>query len=74
MSLKVEFNNPDFPKGLEYDLGGFLVPNGGSVELSEDQENAFVARHQKSVKDALKSSQVKVTGSSLLGKSEGSEA
>lgn len=68
MALKVEVNDPTHEKGVEFDLGGFLVPNGGSVELDEAQEAALVARKGKSAKEALSGNpNVKVSGSALIG-------
>lgn len=67
MALKVEVNDPTHEKGVEFDLGGFIVPNGGSVELSEEQEAALVARKGKSAKEALSGNpNVKVSGSAIL--------
>lgn len=71
MTLKVEINNPEQPEGTEFDLGGILVPNGESVELSEEQERDFVARHKMPVKTKLAGNlQIKVTGKSSLSKEE----
>ncbi len=65
--VSVSFKNADFPDGITFDLGGFAVPNGGSVELDKDQELAFYARHGKSVKDHFKGNdQVEVSGSTEL--------
>lgn len=64
MSVEIAYNNPDFPKDTEFDLGGVLVKNGGSTKLNEDQEQSFVARHGKAVKDYFENSALaKVTGS-----------
>lgn len=68
MAYKIEVDFPDFEKGVEFDVGGVLVPNGGSVELTAEQEQDFVSRHQAAVKDQLGSEYVKVTGSSSLSK------
>ena len=59
MEISVDF--PDYEKGLEIDLGGLLVKNGESTEISEDQELAFVARHGTPVRD-IASSHIKVSG------------
>lgn len=68
MGVKISVDFPNMEKGTELDVGGVLVENGGSVELDDDQELAFVARHRKAVKDwAGESSYVKVTGSPKYG-------
>lgn len=67
MALKVEFNHPDFPKGEEIEVAGILVENGGSVELTEDQERSIAARRRTSARDAISGSPfAKVTGTALL--------
>jgi hypothetical protein len=69
MPLKIEFNHPQMEKGTEFDLGGFLVPNGGFVELTEDQEISFLARHRMEVKEALSGVMfVKVSGKAEASK------
>jgi len=68
MGVKLSVNFPTTAKGTELDVGGILVENGGSVELDDDQELAFVARHRKPVKDwAGDSEYVKVSGSPKYG-------
>jgi hypothetical protein len=75
VALKVEVDFPDYPKGHEFDVSGILVPNGGSTELSEEAEQAFLARKGRSVKDAFKgSANVKVSGTSALNKKEGGDS
>jgi hypothetical protein len=68
MGVKVAINFPNTAKGTEMDVGGVLVKNGGSVELDDDQELSFVARHRKPVKEwAGDSEYVKVTGTPKYG-------
>jgi hypothetical protein len=63
MALKVSFNDPAFPKDEEFDLGGVLVKNGGSVTLTEDQERAILARFGMTAKDYFADSEaIKVEG------------
>jgi len=63
----MEVNFPNFEKGLELDVGGILVPNGGSVKLTDDQEQGFVSRHGRTPKDwAGESENVKVKGSGKI--------
>jgi len=68
MGVRLSVNFPNIAKGTELDVGGVLVENGGSVELDDDRELSFVARHKKSVKDwAGDSEYVKVSGSPKYG-------
>lgn len=67
MPLKVSYNNPALPKGQEIDLGGFMVKNGSTVELTKEQEESIVARIGVSVKDYFAGSEdVKVDGTALV--------
>jgi hypothetical protein len=71
MGLEVSFTNEQFPKDYEFDVGGLLIPNMGSVKLDDDAELNFVSRHRQAVKDwAGDSEQVKVTGSPKYGPAE----
>lgn len=75
MALTVEIKHPEFEDGVEFDLAGILIPNGGKVELTEDQERTVVAKRQKAVRDVLEGNQfVKVTGTSFLSSKQLSEA
>lgn len=74
MGYKLEMNHPEFEKGVEFDVGGMLVPNGGSVELSDSDERRLILRHGASIKDALGNNvYLKVSGSSALSKKETDE-
>lgn len=54
MALTVAINHPEFPDGTEFGVAGaFLVPNNGSVELTEEQELTFAAKQGRLVSDAL---------------------
>ena len=71
MGVKLEVNFPNMAKGTELDVGGVLVENGGSTELTDEQELSFVSRHRKSVKDwAEGSEQIKVSGSGKVSSGE----
>ena len=64
-------NHPDYPKGTGFDVGGLLVPNGGSVEVDEDHERALVSQHGASVKDALSNNpHLKISGTTTLSAKE----
>ena len=74
MAYKMEANDPQFPKGTEFDCDGILVENGSSVTLTEEQERAFYARNQRSVKDVYDHSEIiKLSGSSALSSKEAGE-
>lgn len=69
--LKVSFHNPDYPDGIIFDIGGIAVPNGGSTELSEEEELRFYAKYHETPKDYFKGSkQVKVEGSQELSNAQ----
>jgi hypothetical protein len=62
--MKVEYAHPDFPTGHHFDVGGILVPNGGSVEVDADGAAAFKARTGKTLQEASKGNEfLKVSGS-----------
>lgn len=64
MEITVDF--PDYEDGIEIDLGGLLVVNRKSTEISEDQELGFVARHGKPVREQLEgNSNVKISGKAV---------
>ncbi len=64
MEITVDF--PDYEDEIEIDLGGLLVVNRESTEISEDQELSFVARHGKSVREHLEGNpNVKVAGKAI---------
>jgi hypothetical protein len=68
MALTVSINHPQFPDDTEFGVAGaFVVPNGGSVELTEEQESAFAVNQQKLVSDALGSNEMfDVSGSGAI--------
>lgn len=69
MAKTVEYHNPDFEDGVEFDVAGLKILNGGSVELSEDEELSFYSKHQKTVSDYFADDkQVKVSGKTELSK------
>lgn len=39
--MKVEFTHPDFPDGMEFAMGGLLLVNGESVDISEEAVAVF---------------------------------
>lgn len=67
MPLTVKVDHPDFPKDTEFDVGGILVPNGGSTKLDDEQEMSFVARFKKPVREFFENSDiVSIEGSGNL--------
>ncbi len=72
MAITVSVNNPAFPEGTELGVDHLgIVPNGGSLEVSEENESRFVAVKGMTVEDAFKGSGVvKVSGSSSVENAE----
>jgi len=67
----VEYHNPDMEDGIIFDVGGLAIPNGGSIELSEEAELDFFSKKQMSVADFFASDKlVKVSGKSELTKAQ----
>lgn len=74
MAYKLEVDHPNYPKDFPLNLDGILVKNKGSVTVTEEMEQRFVAKNRKSIKDIYGHSDiVKITGTSELGKSGVSE-
>jgi hypothetical protein len=55
--MRVEFNNPEFPKGIEMDVGGLLIVNGETVEVTDEQIELFQARNGITLAEALSANQ-----------------
>jgi hypothetical protein len=71
MAYKLEVDHPDFPKDFPFDLDGILVKNKGSRTLTEDEEQAFLAKNRRTVKEVYgHSTIVKITGSTELSSKE----
>ncbi len=71
MAYKLEVDHPDFPKDFEFDLDGVLVKNKGSRTLTEDEEQSFLAKNRRTVKEVYGHSKiVKVSGSSEMSRKE----
>jgi hypothetical protein len=67
MAIEIEVDYPHYEKGLEMELEGVLVKNGSTTKLSDEQEQAFVARHGKTVKEVIgKNEFVKVGGTATI--------
>lgn len=66
MALKVSVNHPQFPKDSEFGIEGIgRIPNGGSITLTDVEEEAFFARTGTKIRDAFKNNPtIKVEGSS----------
>jgi hypothetical protein len=64
MALTVSISHPQFPDDTEFGVAGaFVVPNNGSVELTEEQELAFAINQQRLVSDLPDVFEVSGTGS-----------
>lgn len=67
MAKTVTFHNPDMEDGIIFDVGGLAIPNGGSIELSDEQELEFFAKKQTTLDEFFKGDKlVKVSGKSSL--------
>lgn len=54
MALKITYDNPDFPKGHEFEIRGLgVLENGKSVTLTEEQEENFAAETGQTLGEAL---------------------
>lgn len=67
----LKLDHPDLPKGFECDLDGILCENGGSVEVTEEMEQSFVSKNQRTIKEIYGHSEiVKISGRSELSGKE----
>lgn len=67
MPLSIEYKNPDFPDGVEFDIGGILVVNGEATSVSEEDELRYVSRRRVAVRDGLaNSTYASVSGDAFL--------
>lgn len=68
LALTVSYEHPDFPEGMEFEIVGLgLIPNGGSVELTDEQEERYLNYHGMTVKESLENDPyIKVKGSARL--------
>lgn len=71
MAYKLEANHPDYPKDTEFDCDGIMVPNGGSVTVTEEMERAFLSKNGRPIKELYgHSAIIKLSGSSSLSAKE----
>jgi hypothetical protein len=70
MGLSVQVSLPQYPEGMELDLGGLLVRNGETTEVSEEQELAYVMRNRQSFSSIAQGETVKVSGSPTISAEE----
>jgi hypothetical protein len=77
MAYSLEVNHPDFPKGFEFDCDGILVKNGNTVKISKDEEQAFLSRVGRPLREIYGHKDVpdhiKLTGTTELAKTDGGE-
>lgn len=63
MSLTISYKNDAYPEGKIFSIQGIgNIPNGSSVEISEEQEHEFEAFHGKTIEEAFADSQVVTLG------------
>jgi len=68
MALTLKYHNSLLPEGQEVDVGGFLVENGGSVELTREQEASLMSLSGQMPADYLGASEdMEVSGTPFLG-------
>lgn len=72
MSYSLKFEHPQFPEGHKFSINYLgQVVNGGSVDIDEEAERAFIANNGKTVEDAFANDAlVTVSGSSALQQDE----
>lgn len=63
MPLKLSLDTPSYEKGKELYIMGVAVLNGGSVELTEEQEQRMLAHYGKLPSSDDSSDTFKVAGS-----------
>ena len=51
--MNVKFHNPEFPSGMEVDVGGILLINGKKMEVTDEEVEAYKARHGETLKARL---------------------
>lgn len=51
--MKVSFDNPEFEKGTEFDIGGLLLINGDEVDVDDEALELYQARHGYTLADAV---------------------
>lgn len=75
MALKVTYQHDAFPKGMEVAVDRLgVLKNGEPTTISKEDEEAFVAEHGMSVKEAFKDyKNVKVEGTAEASKSGGDD-
>jgi hypothetical protein len=71
MALTVKYHNAVLPEGQEVDIGGFLVENGGSVELTRENEASIMSRSAMLPADYFgESEDMEVSGTPFLKQSD----
>lgn len=53
--MQVKFFNEEYPVGIEFDIGGILLINGESIDVSDEQAEQFENRNGKTLVEALES-------------------
>jgi len=61
--MKVTYNNPQLPKGEELAIVGLgLIENGGSIEVTSEQEAEFEATTGRTLQEAAKDDEMLSVG------------
>jgi hypothetical protein len=71
MALTVKYHNAMLPEGQEMDIGGVMVENGGSVELTREHEASLMSLSGQMPVDYLGASEdMEVSGTPFLKKED----
>lgn len=70
MALTVAVDHPAYPEDTDFAITGLgVVPNGGSIEVSEEQERSYIAENGKQLV-AEESGNVQITGDPVISDEE----
>jgi hypothetical protein len=51
--MQVKFHNEEYPEGLEFDVGGLLLPNKQVVVITEEEKEYLEGVHGEPLKEYL---------------------
>lgn len=51
--MQIKFHNEDFPKGVEFDMGGLLFRNGETTSVSKEEAEMFEKQNGVTLEVAL---------------------
>lgn len=50
--MQISFHNEEVPDGVEFDMGGILLVNGETTEISQEEEDLYEVKHGTTLKEA----------------------